>query len=341
MVFTFTVVAPITAEAGCSYNGYINSGGKCAKSWEKKKNGKSYAKIEYRSEVKSTNSRYIRTIDSEDDLEDYIEYLLDLIQELKDQRDDNSRNNDDEPDVTTNSATNIGDDEARLRGRVAMNDFRNGVAFFVYGEDEDAVEGATDEDQYSDIDEDGDDLQKVVTDSDVDSTENLEERVTGLDTDTRQYFALCVEYEDEDNDEVLACGTVREFRTDGDSNNDEEPTVSTRSAQNIADDSADLRGTVDMNDFANGRVFFLYGEDEDAVDDAADEDTYSDIDEDGDDLQKVLIDGDLDNSDDYTEEVTNLDTDTRHYFTLCVEYEDEDDDDVLACGTVREFRTDN
>ena len=41
MVFTFTVVAPITAEAGCSYNGYINSGGKCAKSWEKKKNGKS------------------------------------------------------------------------------------------------------------------------------------------------------------------------------------------------------------------------------------------------------------------------------------------------------------
>ena len=218
MVFTFTVVAPITAEAGCSYNGYINSGGKCAKSWEKKekKHERYYDEDRYDDDDDRDDDRrrYTSRISSEQDLEEYIEYLLDLIEELRDLQDGNDATADEEPDVTTNTATSIGDDEARLRGRVDMNDFRNGTAFFVYGEDEDAVDDATDEDRYSDIDEDGDNLQKVVVDSDVDSTQTLEKRVTGLDNNTRQYFALCVEYEDEDDDDALECGTVREFRTD-------------------------------------------------------------------------------------------------------------------------------
>ena len=257
-----------------------------------------------------------------------------------------SRNNDDAPDVETLSARDIDEDSAELRGEVDMNDFRNGEVFFVYGEDEDQIEDVEDDfDSYSDVDEDGDDLQKVRVDTDLDDDEDYERRVTGLDEDTDYYFQICVGYEDEDDDEVLECGGVREFNTDDDnggSSNDDEPTVETDSVRDVRDDSAELRGSVDMNDFRNGLVFFVFGEDEDQIEDVEDDyDTYSDIDEDGDDLRKVKVDSDLDGQSTYRLTVRGLDEDTDYYYQICVEYEDEDDDDVLMCGGVEDFRTDD
>ena len=252
---------------------------------------------------------------------------------------------DDEPDVQTEDAEDIDDDRAELNGEVDMNDFRNGVVFFVYGEDEDQIEDVEDDfDSYSDVDEDGDDLQKVRVDSDLDGDESYSRDVTGLDDDTEYFFQICVEYEDEDDDETLECGGVEEFETDrnGGGSSDDEPDATTNSATNIEDNEAELRGTVDMNDFNNGVVFFVYGEDEDQIEDVENDfDSYNDVDEDGDDLQKVKVDSDLDGSDSYNEDVTGLDSDTNHYFQICVEYEDEDDDDTLECGGVREFRTDD
>ena len=258
-------------------------------------------------------------------------------------RDEERNNNDDEPDVDTFSARDIEDDEAELRGEVDMNDFRNGLVFFVYGEDEDEVEDAVREDEYRDIDERGDDLQKVIVDRDLDRSEEYERTVRNLDEDTRIYFTLCVEYEDEDDDEALECGDIEDFRT-GDNRNSsggQEPEARTFSARDIKDDEAELRGSVDMNNFRDGVVFFLYGEDEDEVEDATREDSFNDIDERGDDLQKVRVDSDLDGEDNFERTVTGIDDDTRHYFTICVEYEDEDDDEALECGLIEEFRTDN
>jgi hypothetical protein len=225
-----------------------------------------------------------------------------------------------------------------------MNDFSNGEVFFVYGEDEDDVDDVDREDSYNDVDERGDNLQKVRVDTDLDDKEDYERTVRNLDADTRHYFRICVEYEDDDNDERLECGDVEDFETDdrnGSSNNDDEPDAQTLSARDIRDDEAELRGEVDMNDFRDGIVFFVYGEDEDEVEDALREDTYNDIDERGDDLQKIRVDSDLDGQQDYERTVTNLDDDTRHYYAICVEYEDEDDDETLECGSVEEFRTDN
>ena len=68
--------------------------------------------------------------------------------------------------------------------------------------------------------------------------------------------------------------------------------------------------------------------------------TYTEIDESGDDLQKVLVDSGLDNQDDYTFTADNLDDDTDHFFSMCVEYENEDDDQTIVCGDVEEFTTD-
>lgn len=258
---------------------------------------------------------------------------------------DSHRSNDDDPEVTTEDADEVDDDRAELNGEVDMNDFNNGLVFFVYGEDEDQVEDVEDDyDSYYDIDEDGDDLQKVRVDSDLDGRDDYSYDVTNLDEDTEYFFQICVEYEDEDDDEVLECGGVEEFETDDDNNNsnDDEPDVTTERAENIGDDNAELNGEVDMNDYNNGLVFFVYGEDEDQVEDIEDDyDTYDEVDEDGDDLQKVAVDYDLDHSASYARRVTGLDDNTDYYFQICVEYEDDDDDDVIECGGVEDFETDD
>lgn len=133
-----------------------------------------------------------------------------------DDYDHDRRDDDDAPDADTFSARDVDEDSAELRGEVDMNDFRNGVVFFVYGEDEDEVDDVDREDRYADIDERGDDLRKVRVDSDLDGRDDYERTVTGLDDDTQHYFRICVEYEDEDDDEALVCGDVEDFETDRD-----------------------------------------------------------------------------------------------------------------------------
>ncbi|MEX0917691.1 MAG: hypothetical protein WDZ93_00890 [Candidatus Paceibacterota bacterium] len=259
-------------------------------------------------------------------------------------------NDDDEfgdgPDVTTEDADDVEENSAELRGEVDMNDFRNGIVFFVYGQDEDQVEDIEDEyDEYQDIDEDGDDLQAIRVDRDLDGDESYRETVWNLEKDEEYFFQICVEYENEDDDQTIKCGGVEDFETDGtggESNSGDEPDVTTEDAENVEDDEAELHGEVDMNDFENGIVFFVYGEDEDQVEDIEnDYDTYSDIDEDGDDLQKVKMDSDLDGRSSYELRISGLEEETEYFFQICVEYEDEDDDDVLLCGGVEEFETED
>jgi hypothetical protein len=96
-----------------------------------------------------------------------------------------------------------------------MNDFRNGIAFFVYGEDSDEIKDVADNyDSYGDIVEDGDSLQKVRADDDLEGSESYEVRVTLLDDDTGHYFSMCVQFEDEDGDDVITCGSAKSFHTD-------------------------------------------------------------------------------------------------------------------------------
>jgi hypothetical protein len=120
-----------------------------------------------------------------------------------------------------------------------------------------------------------------------------------------------------------------------------EPDVTTKTVRNVEDTSADLRGSVDMNDFENGRVFFVYGKSKSQVRDIEDDySTYRDIDEDGDYLQKESVDTDLDTQDDYDRTVRNLDDNSDYYARMCVQYEDYDTDDVLLCGGTESFSTD-
>ena len=257
--------------------------------------------------------------------------------------DDNngSNNNDDQPNVDANNATNVDEDSAKLHGSVDMNDFRNGIVFFVYGEDKNQVDDIEkDYVEYADIDEDGDDLQKVKVDSDLDEDEDYDYIANNLNEDERVYFSICVEYENDDDDQVLRCSSVKNFTTDR--NSDDKPEIATVGYSNVTDDSARMKGSVDMNDFNNGTVFIVYGEDEDQVDNIADDySTYSDIDEDGDDLQKIKVRSGVYNNLNFYANVGGLDNNTEIYFVACVEYEDNDNDDIIICGATKDFETDN
>ena len=221
-------------------------------------------------------------------------------------------------EVETDRATNIQEDEATLNADLEWEGASRGYAWFEYGEEEDDLDQET---SRKSVDDDDDDFRIVVDD---------------LDEDERYYFRAVVE--DRDTEKIYY-GETENFRTDDDSRSrDDEPDLETEEAEEIEDDSAELRGSVDMNDFRNGLVFFVWGEDEDMVEDVEDEDEYRDVDEDGRDLQKARVDFDLDDRDDYSLDIRNLDEGTRIYYTICVEYED-DDDETINCGSVEVFRT--
>jgi hypothetical protein len=301
------MASPNAAEAACSWNGYMNSGGKCGVSWEKKEHKKD----------KFTGGHYY----NEDFLRAYIDRLLALLEMLEDR--DGGSNNNDESEVRTLSATSIDEDSASLRAIVDMNDDDEAELFFEYG----TSAGNLNKDSESrDLDSSDDgDTQSIVIDD--------------LEEDTKYFFRAVVIQDDGNKD----YGATFSFFTEEDDSNDDDvhPTVTTQSPNNVGTSSATLRGTVDMNDFENGVAFFVYGEDESQVKDVEDDfDSYDDVDEDGDDLRKSLVDPDVDDVETYASDVTQLDENTEIFYVMCVAYEDEDDDDTVACGTVREFETD-
>lgn len=124
--------------------------------------------------------------------------------------DDNNRY----PQATTFDAENINYNRARLTGRVDMNDYRNGLVFFVYGESKSAVSRVENRNKYSDIYTNGYDLRKVIANSSFKGRNDFDISVSGLVRDTEHFFRICVEFADEDNDARLVCGEVEEFETD-------------------------------------------------------------------------------------------------------------------------------
>lgn len=310
---TLMAVGPVNAEAanGNAYGHYKSPGNSA---WGRSHNPN--AQVLWGNQYESFDSLIAR-----------LQALIERLRVLRGESTNN--NNDDDNDdsaaeVTTRSAESVDEDGATLRGEVDLEDGDEAEVWFEYGTSLNNLNKKT---TPADIDEDeGDTVQ-------------FETKISGLSDDTRYYFRAVAEDEDGDKD----YGEKLSFTTDDDDsdNNDETPDVSTQTAQNVDSDSAQLRGEVDMNDFDNGVVFFVFGEDEQAIEDVEDDfDSYEDIDEDGDDLKKVRVDTDLDDDESYTSTVESLDGDTTHYFAIGVAYEDEDGDDVIELGNVRSFTTD-
>ncbi|MEK7638892.1 MAG: hypothetical protein AAB388_01890 [Patescibacteria group bacterium] len=301
----FTFATPVT-NAACSYSGYVNSNGKCANSF--KQEG-------VRFQIFSSDDVRSRL------LETYIERLRELIRLLEARL--GNVNVDSDVEVTTRSATDVDTDEATLRGRVDLNTEDQAEVFFQYGKTMSNLNLQT---AHEDVDDDSNEL--------VDFSAQLED----LADDTVYYFRAVAE--DEEGDRNF--GSILRFRTDADEQENDIPTADTNDAKDVTDDSAELHGSIDMNDFDNGRAFFVYGEDENMIGDVENDfDTYNDVDEDGDNLHKILIDADVDGSESFTSDILNLDNDTDFHFRMCVEFEDEDNEEMIVCGDTESFETDS
>lgn len=157
---------------------------------------------------------------------------------------------------------------------------------------------------------------------------NLDESTT--------YYVRVVGYDERG---VKNYSAIRSFRTPVDIVG-EKPQAETMRASDVAPYSATLNGEVSMNDFRNGTVFFVYGEDRNAILNVPKlYNKYSRIKTDGDALQKVLLDTDIDTEDAYSATVTSLDFDTTHYYAIGVEYEDDDGNEWIVLGRVNSFTT--
>ena len=253
--------------------------------------------------------------------------------------DTNDSGNGQNPDATTNNEDDVDEDSAELNGEIDMNSYNNGIVFFVYGQDESRIDDVeNDYDEYSDVDndEDQDDFMNELMTSNFNGSSNFSETVNNLDEGKEYFFRICVEYDDNNNNETLECGSVKNFDTntqDGD-----EPEVETENPSNIEEDSARLNGSYDLNDFDDADIFFAWSDNNNDLDDIEDEDQITDVDN----YANVeIVEYNADGSDNNVEEtINNLEEDTRYYYRLCALYEDEDGDDVIECGNVESFTTD-
>jgi hypothetical protein len=223
-------------------------------------------------------------------------------------------------EVDTKGADADSDDSSTLSGKVDLDDASYAYVWFDYGQD-------------GDLDEESKSLKLT-------SSKSFEIEIDDLDEDEKYYYRAVAE----DPSGYRVYGSIESFTSgkdsDDDDSDDDIPDVQTEDASNVTDDSAKMSGEVDMNDFEDGIVFLVYGEDEGMVEDVENENQYGDIDEDGDDLQTVTVYSGLDDDRTFWYSVSGLDDNTDYYFRYCVEYEDEDGDETLECGSVEHFETD-
>lgn len=303
IALTTTVVTTPVAEASCSYNGYYNSKGKCEKSYENK-----FEKKEYKFQSRDASIRAM------------IARLEAMIAFLESQLSD--EDSDTTLAVSTITSTNINDDSATLRGKVYLNDEDEAEVYFIYGTSRTTLDDKSDSETYND------DNSSVAFEIDIND----------LNDGTTYYYQAVAE----DNDGDKTYGSIYFFKTDSNDDSLDLPVATTKQVEKIATSSAEIHGLVDMNDFSNGLVFFAYGEEENLVKDVEDDYTeYADVDEDGDNLQKVEVDSDLDGDDSYNLDIENLNDDTNIYYSICVEFENEDNDQEITCGSTKSFSTNN
>lgn len=308
LVFSASLMTAQTADAACSYNGYYNSDGKCSSSFN----------YNFSNSYQERFQRPIYFGYNDEILLAMIERLQEMIRILEGRLDDGVTNS--SVSVTTRNAISIEDDSATLRGRVYLGNNDEAKVYFQYGTSRINLNNETNHQFF-------DDSKDAYT---------FTKDIKNLDDDTVYYFRAVAE--DENN--RVDYGTILSLRTD--SVESSLPFLETREVENITEDEAEIHGYVDMNDYDNGKVFFVYGEDESDVEDADDDyDRYVEIDERGDDLQKTSLDGDLDGSSHFQETITGLDANTRIYYSICVEFDDSDNDPQIMCGATESFRTDS
>lgn len=242
------------------------------------------------------------------------------------------------PIISVRDEKLISGEEIFLEVRLDMRDTDDGLVYVVYGESQAQVDDAVGE-EYRDIDEDDEDLQKKRIAIRAIGTQTYAVELDDLNENRQHFYAVCVEYEG--RRDGIVCTRVGTFTTPDDVFGDA-PRVFT-SAMQVSGNTAVFSGSVQMRSFRNGQAFFVHGTDENAVERSEGEKAMTAIRQNGDRLQRVLVDGDVDKSDSFRLTVPDLQFGTAYTARLCVEFKNEDehgrDQMFVECGEVQSFTT--
>jgi len=116
-----------------------------------------------------------------------------------------------------------------------------------------------------------------------------------------------------------------------------QPLVEIEGATNIRTTSAELKGFVSMNDYDEGKLFFVYGPDLGDLRDVEDEDTYEDIIVvRGSGVQKLMVNDEFSGRDIITKRISGFTKAAKNYYSVCVEYTK-----GIKCSDVGSFVTPN
>jgi hypothetical protein len=246
-----------------------------------------------------------------------------------------------QPSIYISQVTNIEAYSARIAGSYNMNDGKDGILFLVYGTSKNLVDAASEEENYSAIDEDDESLQTTRLATRVIGKGEFSQAITGLDRDTQYFYRLCAEYQSEDNDSMI-CTYTNSLTTDRRDKSDK-PTTTVSSVL-VAGTITTLSGSVVMNDFNDGHAFFAYGTNESYVNSVAGAGGFNRIYQYGDALQTLSLDTNVDNDENFSKSIRDLKPSTIYYYRLCSEYEDEGSyynytSLYLSCSVVKSFTT--
>ncbi len=142
-------------------------------------------------------------------------------------------------------------------------------------------------------------------------------------------------------------GILKSYTITHGTNPSETPEAETLGYDNVTKHSADVDGRVKMNNINDGRVFFVYGEDESLISSvSSDYNKYSEVPDGSDNINKIEVD----NNNDQNSwklygnvHLSGLDADETIYYRICVQYREDDGTGPyrLECGNVRDFDTDS
>ncbi len=208
----------------------------------------------------------------------------------------------DEVTVSTNTASNIDTNSAKLNGRITEGD--NATVWFVYSRTDSTPEC------------NGNDTQVNVSGR-YDDGDYFSKTISGLRDNTTYYYRACASISGDTDD-----GVVRSFTTDEEEEEveEDEVTVSTNTASNIDTNSAKLNGRITEGD--NATVWFVYSR------------TDSTPECNGNDTQ-VNVSGRYDDGDYFSKTISGLRDNTTYYYRACASISGDTDD-----GVVRSFTTD-
>jgi|AntRauTorckE6833_2_1112554.scaffolds.fasta_scaffold04318_6 hypothetical protein len=249
------------------------------------------------------------------------------------------------PVVKSYTARNIEADNALVRGKVDMHDYKGGTVYVVYGYNRNQVESLVKTNQASDRSFKSQDDRARVTIIDLNprGEESYEKRISRLVSEADYYYQICLEYTDLADKQSIICSTVETFSTSPESslrNRFQAPRISADRALYVTDGEASVSVRLRMNDGIDGTPFIVYGLFKEFVDEVDSRySSYSSVREYDEDLQKERLGVRRLGQSEYKVEFDDLEDDSKYYYRACVEYDGKKEG--LVCDGTRSFETDN